>query len=92
MFYTRPSKAIRRDYSISTDCMDRRLTFRLDPDTTKCLELTYAATVASGLYPFKDKSSFLRWCVHEKYREIVQDGKVCKTIPPVYFGSSHANK
>lgn len=88
MYFTKnPSKTIRRDYSITTDSSDRRLTLRLDKASAKCLDLAYATAIHSGLCPFKDRSSYLRWLIHQGYRSIVEDQSITRPQPPVTFGN-----
>lgn len=86
MYFTTPTKSIRQDYSISTESADKRLTLRIDKDTSKCLELAYATAISSELYPFKDKASFLRWLIHEAYREIVEKDSLRRPRGPINFG------
>lgn len=90
MYFTKPTPSIRQDYSISTESTDKRLTLRIDKDTSKCLELAYATAISSELYPFKDKASFLRWLIHDAYREIVERGNLRRPRVPILFGR-HSN-
>jgi hypothetical protein len=83
-------KRIHSDYSIETGALDRRVTLRLDRDSSKCLELAFAAAATSDLCPFKDRASYLRWLIHESYREIVERDNAKRPSPPVIFEKRHA--
>ena len=85
MYLTSSPAGIRSDYGIKTKDLDRRITLRMDRDTSKCLELGFAAATTSDLYPFKDRSTLVRFLIHEFYREVVEKKNMRRPAPPVRF-------